>query len=68
MCQTVSCQDCSSLNGQQTPRIRLETLLGRCNAGALLVCGQMEDIPLIEHFVTFKMTPTLLFDDLQDVY
>ena len=58
----------SAMNGQQSPRMRLEPLLGRCVASALLVCGQMEDIPLIEHFVTFKMTPTLLFDDLQDVY
>ena len=56
------------VNGQRSPRMASESLLVRCVAGTLPVCGLTEVIPLIKHSVTFENDPTLFLYMLLKVY
>ena len=47
------------VNGQRSPRMTSESLLVRCVAGTLSVCGLTEviHVPLNKHSVTFENDP-----------
>ena len=50
------------------PHNEIRAIIGLMRPGCAACMRADGGNTLIEHFVTFKMTPTLLFDDLQDVY